>query len=414
MTEGRSTEVVRIDALVCGPDFQELMSEPRVLAIAERVAINGGSSTLPIVRAGDMNVLAGEDIIAAHCILDIDELTVELVHDGSLDDEPATEFSPHGETQCARTEVTPPPVRTHTPEEWAEMNRAAEANLFASGAWQEPDPLGLRPDPNSSHATLERVAAVQAQVGTQSAAVAAVAAETGRSEHAVKKAVNRAKRAKDKVSIETWGREQPAAWLAATTELRRAMTTASNSIRTAMSALSPLVGDVLVPGVALASTYEALKTRAAELRAARPACVCAWCKNEPALVERCVACGGRGWLGEQKMTLVPRELFPAGSAMAQGRPVELDRYKAVTHTVTVDVPAEAFDEASMAPASEMTWAPLYHGADAEPLESCSHTVEPVSAEHAEAAWDALEEANVGEDFLDDAALEDVPDDGGLW
>ncbi len=110
MTEGRSTEVVRIDALVCGPDFQELMSEPRVLAIADRVAINGGSSTLPIVRASDMNVIAGEDIVAAHCLLDIDELTVELVHDGSLDDEPATEFSPHGETQCARTEVTPVPL----------------------------------------------------------------------------------------------------------------------------------------------------------------------------------------------------------------------------------------------------------------------------------------------------------------
>lgn len=355
--QGRSTEVVRIDALVCGPEFLSLMDEPRVIAIAERLAINGGSSTLPIVRSADMNVIAGEDIIAAHCLLDLDELQVELVHDGSLDDEPGTELSPDVETRYAggavsaaaeRTDVTPAPV------------------------WN--------PDAEGQRATLERVEAVLAQLGTQKAAVAAVAAETGRSEHAVKKAANRAKRAKDKVSIETWGRPQPEAWMADTAELRRALTNASNSIRTAMSALSPLMG-ISVPGANPAVAYEELKERASKLRDARPACVCAWCKNEPMLVARCVACCGRGWLGEKAMGLVPKELFPPGSAMAQGRPVELAPPVPAVHGFPYDSLGQSDGEAREA--------------------------ERVASEHVEAAWDALEGANGGEAFLDD-------EDGGVW
>ncbi len=254
---------------------------------------------------------------------------------------------------------------------------------------------------------MERVAAVQAQGATQKAAVAAVAAETGRSEAAVKKAANRAKRAKDKVSIETWGRQQPAAWMASTVELRRALTTASNSIRTAMSALSPLVGGAVVPGASLATFYQELKDTAASLRACRPACVCAWCKNESALVVRCVACGGRGWLGEQKMSLVPRELFPAGSAMAQGRPVELPEPVPVAdwHKLTaadlpqwelppdanpmVVVPVRVTDEETGETEDGHALMPLqalkatsvrYSEADSAPLGSRPHTLEPVEDE----------------------------------
>lgn len=324
-SQGRSTEVVSIERLVCGSGFQERMAEPRVIEIAERIA-SGRDVATPIVRASDMNVIAGEDVIAALCLLEQAELKVELVHDGSFDDELPTELSPDGETRyglgvasaaAERTEVTPVP-------------------------FEGPDPESQRHQALFGRETAERVQAVQAAQGvTQKAAVAAVAAETGKSEHAVKKAANRAKRAKDKVSIETWGREQPEAWMAATVELRRAMTTASNSIRTAMSALTPIL-ETSVPGVNQPALYEELKVHAAKLRANRPACVCAWCKNEPALVERCVACCGRGWLGEQKMALVPKELFPAGSAMAQGRSVELPE----AAPAEPERACEAIDEAS--------------------------------------------------------------------
>lgn len=309
--QGRSTEVVRIDALVCGPGFQELLMEPRVIAIAERIA-SGRVVATPIVRAGDMNVIAGEDVVAAFCVLDNAEVLVELVHDGSFDDELPTELSPDSETRyglgvasaaAERTEVTPVPA-------WRDLDAAdVLADLHAQ--------LDGQVD------TAERVQAVQARGVTQKAAVAAVAVETGKSEHAVKKAANRAKRAKDKVAIETWGREQPEAWMAATAELRRTMTNASNAIRTAMSALSPLVGSAVAPGCDFPAIYGELKDRAANLRSMRPACVCAWCKNEPGLVVRCVACGGRGWLGEQAMSLVPKELAPPWSAMSGGRAVTL-------------------------------------------------------------------------------------------
>lgn len=436
MTEGRSTEVVRIDALVCGPEFLSLLDEPRVIAIAERIGRTGAWDTTPIVRASDMAVIAGEDVIAALCRLDIDELRVELVHDGSLDDEPGTELSPDVETRYAggavaavaeRTDVTPAPFLERARAAAAESERlraeaeAAEALVHPERASLHertdvtPAPvvlsefdsmevvmdhrlgvLSVSASSGGQRATLERVEAVRAQVGTQRAAVAAVSAETGRSEHAVKKAANRAKRAKDKVSIETWGRPQPEAWMAATAELRRALTNASNSIRTAMSALSPAL-EAGVPGIMLEVTHGDLKAMAAHLRSVRPACVCAWCKNEPTLVERCVACGGRGWLGEQKMSLVPKELFPPGSAMAQGRPVELEPPVA---DVTVDGMLPAYSE--VVPELRAAMAQ-----DAAPLESRSHTVEPVSAEHAEAAWDALEGASGGEAFLDD-------EDGGVW
>jgi len=340
MTTGRSTEVVSIVALVCGPDFQELMNEPRVRALAERVAINGGSATLPIVRASDMEVIAGEDIIAAHCLLDIDELRVELVHDGSFDDEPSTELSPDGETRYALGEVARVVDRTEvTPAPWTDPAPGYEESLL-----RLPEPAAssvcvvaaVVPGMGAAQlATLERVEAVQAQAGTQKAAVKAVAAETGRSEHAVKKAANRARRAKDKVDIQCWGRPQPEAWLAPVRDLRRSMTSAANSIRTAMSSLSPLL-DIAVPGVDVASTYQAIKEAAVKLMNARPACVCAWCKNEPLLRERCTACHGRGWLSEKAMSLVPRELMAASAAMDCGQ------------VVTVS-PADIYSEAAVAP-----------------------------------------------------------------
>jgi hypothetical protein len=386
--QGRSFERVRIDALVCGPGFQERMSAPRVIEIAERIA-SGRDVATPIVRASDMAVIAGEDVVAAFCVLDGAELEVELVRDGSFDDELPTELSPDSETryglgvaaaEAERTELTPVPVF----ETLSQSGKVVSVGVDHSGQL----------------VALERVKAVQAKCATQRAAIIAVALETGKSEHAVKKAANRARRAKDKVDIQCWGRPQPEAWMAATAELRRTTTNASNAIRTAMSAVTTLMNGPPVPCVDLAGTYEELKARASKLRDARPACVCAWCKNEPALVVRCVACGGRGWLGELAMSRVPKELFPAGSAMAQGRAVELEPPK-----------RDIFDELQEVEGGR----PLYHGADSVPLEPAEVTVDDMRrelAERAAAGWPKAEDRAARYSEPEPSAPAD--DDGDVW
>lgn len=143
-----------------------------------------------------------------------------------------------------------------------------------------------------------------------------------------KKAAKRAQRALDRVSIETWGRTQPVPWTAATGELRRSLTMAANSIRAALSALSPLVGGAAVPGVDLVATYARLKGEAEALMRARPACVCAWCKNESALREGCAACSGHGYLSQENMGRVPEILKAPDIAMDRGRPVALEPVEA--------------------------------------------------------------------------------------
>lgn len=300
---------VAIANLECSPGFEERTRKPHVIALAESirdtVLINA-----PMVRERDSKVAAGEDRIAAYCVLDRPEIRVTLVEcsDEELEAIRSAEnkfrrSDISAEELLARVEAMAP--QASAPCECCQGETVATdsgAECVICG-WRQRAPGDQAPLVGPGRPKKARTVAMEA-----------VAAETGRSHESVRKATERAAARRDKASIELWGTEQPAEWLEPIQAQRRLLTGASDKVTAAMASLTRLQTRSPIDDALSHELHLALQEKAHAIRALRPACVCAWCKNT---VPDCTACGGRGYLTESQAAMVPEEL-KAGSVVVVG------------------------------------------------------------------------------------------------
>lgn len=347
---------VEIGNLVCSPGFEERTRKPHVAALAESIR-DTVLIHAPMVRERDSQVVAGEDRVAAYCVLDRPEIRVTLVEcsDEELEAIRAAENKFRrqdisAEELLARVEALAPtiPAPGEPVMEWEAAS--ATALLDDMGLTIERHPLTGPGRPKKA----------------RTVALEAVAEETGKSVESVRKATERAAAKRDKASIELWGTEQPTEWLDRVQAQRRLLTGASDKVTAAMASLTRLQTRSPIDDALSHELHLALQEKAHAIRALRPACVCAWCKNT---VPDCTACGGRGYLTESQAAMVPEEL-KAGSVVVVGGKVVTDVFDA-------------------------------------PLVSTPHTMPAITAAEADAAFAELERANGGEDFLAEASLDDL-------
>ncbi len=306
-------QLVPIADLLCSPSFADRLKQPHVIALAESirdtVLINP-----PMVRQSDGKVAAGEDRIAAHVILDREFVRATLIE--CDDDE--LEAIRKAENKHRRVELS------------AEELLARVEALGVAQA--EPTTISfstvLPDDSYPTRATLDAAReAMREGPGRpkerRTVAIEAVAEDTGRSADAVRKAVERAKAKREVTSIELWGTEQPAEWLEPVLAQRVSLTGASDKLRAAMAELTRMQKKSPIDDKVSWELHEALQARAHLIRSLRPACVCAWCKNRGDYVAECTACGGRGFLTEEQLVMVPEELKNPHVAMRDGVSVPL-------------------------------------------------------------------------------------------
>lgn len=278
---------VKIADLLCSPDFADRVDRPHVKALAESirelVLIHP-----PMVRQSDGKVAAGEDRIAAHCVLERDEVRVTLI--GCSDEE--LEAIRAAENKHRRADVS------------SEQLLAMVEETAAFEALEPPNDEPAKPGRPKERRT---------------EAIEAVADETGRSPEAVRKAVERAASKRAVASIEQWGTEQPEEWLAPIVAQRVALTNASDKIRAAMAELTRMQRKSPIDEDTSWRIHSELQAKASAIRLMRPACVCAWCKNRGDHVVECTACSGRGFLTEEQAAMVPEELKDPTRAMRGGK-----------------------------------------------------------------------------------------------
>jgi len=306
--------------LVYSDDFATRLALPRVRELADSIdaLIN---IHLPMVRMSDMQVVAGEDRLAAHIILKRSTVLCDVVE--CSDEEVLLIRS--AENERRRKEGA-----DEIANRVAEVERAMAAESYAYETMEdtEPDPAiaaidSLTPDAlfhmPSDSATFERESAfglpadfVPAEQRTEpepvkrgrgrpkgskkahALAVEAVAAEVGRTAEAVRKVEERIRIKKECAVLEDWGTTQPPEFLDPLLEARVAFTDAAAKVQAAMACLTRLgTASALRDGV-LATSQESLRALAYQLRARRPAAVCAWCKNLSSMVGPCKACNGLG------------------------------------------------------------------------------------------------------------------------
>lgn len=301
-------QLVPIADLLCSPSFADRLKQPHVIALAESirdtVLINP-----PMVRQSDGKVAAGEDRIAAHVILDREFVRATLIE--CDDDE--LEAIRKAENKHRRVELSAEELLARVEALGIELPGAEE---FAPPMTQEAIesasqiPPVLREGPGRPK---ER----------RTVAIEAVAEDTGRSADAVRKAVERAKAKREVTSIELWGTEQPVEWLEPVLAQRVSLTGASDKLRAAMAELTRMQKKSPIDDKVSWELHEALQARAHLIRSLRPACVCAWCKNRGDYVADCTACGGRGFLTEEQLAMVPEELKNPNVVMRNGVSVPL-------------------------------------------------------------------------------------------
>lgn len=285
---------VKIADLLCSPDFADRVDRPHVKALAESIR-DLALIHPPMVRQSDGKVAAGEDRIAAHCVLERDEVRVTLI--GCSDEE--LEAIRAAENKHRRADVS------------ADQLLAMVEDMTVTIG---PLPDGFTVGPGEIQVVREPGRPKE----RRTEAIEAVADETGRSAEAVRKAVERAASKRAVASIEQWGTAQPEEWLAPIVAQRVALTNASDKIRAAMAELTRMQRKSPIDEDTSWRIHSELQAKASAIRMMRPACVCAWCKNRGDYVVECTACSGRGFLTEEQSAMVPEELKDPTRAMRGG------------------------------------------------------------------------------------------------
>jgi ParB-like chromosome segregation protein Spo0J len=285
---------LELGELVCSDGWAERLERKHVRELAENIK---GLVLIhpPMVRSSDRVVIAGEDRVAACALNEETHVRVTLVE---CDD---------AELEAIRAAEN----RHRRSESGAELLQLLEEAEQA---------IAAPPAPEEAAEPVKRGRG--RPKGSRNQAIERVAAETDRSVDAVRKAVDREERTRELATIELWGTTQPAEWLEPVLKRRAALTKAAEKLQAAMSTLTTLQKLAPISDQVSYSLHERLKEMAAELRGQRPACVCAWCKNEPALVEDCTACGGDGYLSQERAAMVPADLKSPAITVRRGIQVE--------------------------------------------------------------------------------------------
>ncbi len=303
----------RIDELVCSDAFESRLGHAHVARLAESIR-DRGLIHPPIVRADTMEVIAGEDRVAAHVLLNASHVLCDLVF---CSDEEVTAIReaenkhrrPHTGAELlelverkVKTILPPPPAPSHTP------------------ASMPPLPLPPLEEPDVGRPKTERTKAIEE-----------LAAETGRSPEAIRKATERAAKKKAKEAavgapasgFETWGREVPAELLESTTKAHKALTEASSKVSAAIAALTKLQKEALIRDGLANQIAVMLQDAGRALRGARPSALCPWCKGQEKLLKGCAACFGTAYAVEATMDMIPATLRDPRIVMALGKEMRL-------------------------------------------------------------------------------------------
>jgi hypothetical protein len=324
---------VRLDALTCSDDFDKRLVQTHVIKLADSIR-KLGLIHYPLVRMGaTLEVIAGEDRVAACVLLNLDSVTCRLV---SCTDAEVLELR----------EAENRDRRNHTGTELAELVQKKLETL--------PPPAALTPEKHVGRPKLEKTLALEE-----------VAEEAGISKDAARKKIERAQKKAQRAQeagdapeasappFETWGRAVDPVLLAETAEAHRALTDAASKVSTALGRLTAIQNKALIRDGLANQLAELLKEASRSLRHARPAALCAWCKGQPDLRKGCAACLGAAYLLEANMGSVPAELKYPQAIMVGGKPmalveVTLEQAEASRNTpgVVELVPAQpSFDEA---------------------------------------------------------------------
>lgn len=328
---------VFIESLYCSDEFHTRLQKPHVSRLADSIKAHGLIHP-PVVRASDMQVIAGEDRIAAHHLLGLDEVLVDLVE--CSDEEVTALREEENDKRRSPAEVkamvdglaasyiggdaTPLESTPHSVPGHEDLVEEVESWLDPS----QTDPqegvdtrfdngwLGPSTEPHSAIVGEPPKRPRGRPKGQKSKAIEETAKKLGVTPNAVRKKIARVEPEGDAPPWNDWGREKP--------EIQEKAAAAYRLINRARSQVLSAMKSVTIAGKALAisdadttETWEALKKTGERLASLRPTMLCGWCKGQPKVMKGCAACNGMGYLAEG--VAVPKDLQNAGVVMVFGR-----------------------------------------------------------------------------------------------
>lgn len=276
-----------------------------------------------------MQVIAGEDRVAAHHLLGLDEVLVDLVE---CSDEEVTALREE-ENDKRRS---PAEVKAMVDELVADdgFRMMGSFEPLADDAYMAPAvEVGVEMSEDIMPADWEfntdPEVTVQEAMNAESPkrprgrpktqkskAIEEAAKKLGVTPNAVRKKIARVEPEGDAPPWNDWGREKP--------EIQEKAAAAYRLINRARSQVLSAMKSVTIAGKALAlpddtatGIWDSLKATAEKLANARPTQLCGWCKGVPKIQKGCAACNGFGYLPSE--AIVPRELQKADVVMVHGR-----------------------------------------------------------------------------------------------
>lgn len=319
---------VSIADLVCSDDFAARLERASVRAMADSIA-KVGLIHPPLVRARDGAVGPGEDRIAAHVLLGRPTVVARLIEctDEELDAMREQENAVRRKESAAELAAM---VALHID---------APADIGAATGpivemWDVAPPAELVAEVAAAVERDDRITTRRRgrPRTPKNAAVAKVAGDTGRSPEAIRKALEREQARQQAGAVETWGRPQPEAWLEHVSDMRATLTEGADKLKITVARLKRS----RTLGIPMDELREQLREAGRAIRGARPAAVCAWCKNLPDLVGNCTACKGLGWISEELAEQIPEALRDPRQVMVQGFQYEVPMPEPVVEELAPD------------------------------------------------------------------------------
>ena len=298
---------IGIDLLKCSDSFESRLGKVHVAKLAESIR-DTGLIHPPVVRATDFEVIAGEDRVAAHVLLNRDEVLVDLVEctDEEVEAIRAAENGhrrPHTADEVAAlvAKLEAEKEAVEEVETWV----ANEADDFANGLTDRGPQSGVDDEPITTEEAWEHVEEFgvggngPAKPGrpptTHGTAVIEAAEKLEVSPSTVYKKLRDA--ARSGPPFETWGREANPKVVARAAESYRAITTICDILRKAHTkALRADKWGTLNAAIACDMESE-IKAMIETLELKRPIALCPDCFAQD---DDCHICNGLGYVGSDQ------------------------------------------------------------------------------------------------------------------
>lgn len=271
--------MIGIDLLRCSDSFEQRLGQFHVASLAESIR-ECGIIHPPVVRASDYQVIAGEDRIAAHVLLNRDEVLVDLVE---CTDEEVETIREH--ENLHRRSATPAEVKALV--EQLEEEAVEEVETVVTG-------IDFGFQDHLVEATVDTGTGELLKVETvkrgrpktaRGAAVEEAANKLGVTTNAVYKKLQQAK--KDGPPFETWGREVDPKLVADAAESYKSITHVVDKLNLAHQALLHCMKKAHVVDEDAAEWLVEIADVIDNARAARPVGLCPYCKGVAAKCHHC-------------------------------------------------------------------------------------------------------------------------------